>query len=117
MRSIGSWMACLILGLALTSAGAFAQDAPKVIAIQITIGADGSVKVVDAKTGKEIAGAGVVNVQKQHGRAQIQIQGQQLDKKQLEKLHVELQNLLQDKKRGDAKPDDPNARVIKIERL
>ena len=106
MRGTYGLILCLGLAGLLTGTIVSAQDAAKPITIQVVVGPDGTIKILDAKTGKEIAGACVIKVQAQPGQIQIQGQGQPLDKKQLEELHKLLQE-------GIAQSENkPTVRVI-----
>jgi hypothetical protein len=85
MRGISGLVFGLGLGVLLTGGQAKAQEAAKP-AVQIVIGADGSVRVIDAKTGKEIAR---VVAEKQADSSQ-----KQQAQKQLEKARKELERVL-----------------------
>jgi hypothetical protein len=79
MRSIGGLFLCVGLGVLIASSNGLAQDKP--IAIQVVIGADGSVKVIDAKTGKELDDA-LIKLLARPGAVEVQ----PLDKKKIEDL-------------------------------
>jgi hypothetical protein len=92
------------LGLAVVISGgwASAQDAPK--AIQVVIGADGSVKVIDVKTGKVIADVAGKVQEKPAPKADDQ------EKKQRDQARQQLERALQqlrEKQAGEPKPQPP----------
>ncbi|MBI1830897.1 MAG: hypothetical protein HYR84_05525, partial [Planctomycetes bacterium] len=132
----GIWYLVLALALVLAGTVVTAQDQLKPMTIQVVIGPDGAVKIIDAKTGKEISGDHVYKVQakkiqgkpidqKELAEFYLKLQkvleiekGDALDKKALEELHralQELEKLKADKKGGDKKPGIIKPIEIEIE--
>ena len=79
MRGIYTLILSLGLGGLLAGADLRAQDAPKPLAIKVVTGADGSIKIIDLKTGKELDDA-VIKLLAKPGAIQLQ----PLDKKQID---------------------------------
>jgi hypothetical protein len=98
MRGICGLVLCLGLGI-LLSGSVSAQDAPKPIAIQVVIGADGSVKVIDTRTGKAIDDA-VLKLLAKPGAVEVP----QLDKKQIDDLRKALDKAIEAEFKAQSEP-------------
>jgi hypothetical protein len=114
MRGISGWIVSVGVGVFLTSGWASAQDAVKP-AVQVIIGADGSVKVIDPSTGKEINSV-VTKVQTapKADQQRLQAHGQlELARMQLERV-LRAQHLEVAPPQG-AKKDKKDPKPIEIE--
>lgn len=97
MGGIRGLIFSLGLGVFMTCASAQAQDAAKPIAIQVVIGADGSVQIIDAKTGK------VLTTVPAQGQARPMKPKADEAQQQLEQARKQLERVLQQQKERDAK--------------
>ena len=114
MRSIRWMVFGFGLALLLSSVRSEAQDATRP-AVKVVIGADGSVKVFDAKTGKEIV-TDIIKVQKSTGAIQFPA-GDKKQTDQLEQARKELERMLQELNKPKADPAKKPAAIGKLIQL